>query len=353
MIRSESAARFFRLRIRPWDLVTACGAILSSATVLAFFGDVWWFLDLFSHFRVQLLLGLSAIALALIFRRRYKAPAFFGMAALVNLWTIVPLYFGEQPHPVAVSRSYRALLMNVNTGSGEPSRVAQAIRQLDPGVVALEEVNDQWLSALSLALRDYPYSRAMPREDNFGIALYSKYPLVHSEIRQVGEADVPSVIAELELPDGRLTVIATHPLPPGGPENSRLRNDQLARLPENVKRASSPVLLLGDLNATPWCSHFKRLLSRSGLRDSSQGRGVLGTWPTYFPILLIPIDHCLYTAGVHVLRRAVGPKVGSDHYPLVVDFVLTPQLQKGANRPLRRRRPSRVRELAFGSGSHA
>ena len=169
----------------------------------------------------------------------------------------------------------------------------------------------------------------MPREDNFGIALYSKYPLVQSEIRQVGEADVPTVIAELELPDGRLTVIATHPLPPGGPEYSRLRNDQLARLPGIVKQASSPVLLLGDLNATPWCSHFKRLLSQSGLRDSSQGRGVLGTWPTYFPILLIPIDHCLHTAGVHVVGRAAGPKIGSDHYPLVVDFVLTSPSPKG------------------------
>ena len=65
----------------------------------------------------------------------------------------------------------------------------------------------------------------MPRQDNFGIALYSKYPFVRSEIRQVGEADIPSVIAELELPEGRLTVIGTHALPPGGADNSRLRND--------------------------------------------------------------------------------------------------------------------------------
>lgn len=163
----------------------------------------------------------------------------------------------------------------------------------------------------------------MPREDNFGVALYSRYPLARSEIRQIGEAAVPSVIAEVELPDGPVTVIATHPLPPDGPENSRLRNEQLARLPGIVKQMRSPVLLLGDLNATPWSFHFKQLLRRSGLRDSSQGRGVQGTWPTYLPVLLIPIDHCLYTAGVHVVGRGTGPRVGSDHYPLVVDFVLT------------------------------
>jgi endonuclease/exonuclease/phosphatase (EEP) superfamily protein YafD len=323
MTLSQNAAKPFSLRVRPWDLVAASGAVLSAATLAAFFGSFWWFLDLFSHFRVQFFFGLWAVALLLLFRRRYKAPAVFGIFAFVNLCTIAPLYLGKDAQPTEVSRSYRGLLINVNTESGVPSKVAQAIGQLDPDVVALEEVSDRWLSSLSVALRPYPYSKAMPREDNFGIALYSKYPLVQGEIRQIGEADVPSAIAELELPDGRLTVIATHPLPPAGPEYSRLRNEQLARLPEFVKRARSPVLLLGDLNATPWCSHFKRLLSRTGMRDSSQGRGVLGTWPTFLPIFLIPIDHCLHTSGVHVTRMTTGPKTGSDHYPVVVDFGLT------------------------------
>jgi endonuclease/exonuclease/phosphatase (EEP) superfamily protein YafD len=309
--------------MRPWGLVTACGAILSMATVLGFCGSCWWFLDLFSHFRVQFFLGLSAVALVLVFLQRSIVPAFFAVLAAINFCTIAPIYFDKEPQPTGSSRSYRSLLMNVNTESGKPHQVAQAILQIDPDVVILEEVNDAWLCALAVALRGYAYSMAMPREDNFGIALYSKYPLVQSEIRQVSEANIPSAIAELQLPDGRLTLIATHLLPPVSAENSRLRNDQLTRLPEIVKQANSPVLLLGDLNATPWCAHFKRLLNQAGLRDSSQGRGVLGTWPTRIPLLLIPIDHCLYTAGVHIMRKARGPKVGSDHYPLVVDFVLT------------------------------
>ena len=323
MHRFENAAKLLSLRIRPWDLITATGAILATASFLAVFGRFWWFFDLFSHFRVQYFLGLSAVAVVLIFRHRYKIPALFGVLAIANLCTIVPLYFGRDPHPNEVSRSYRSLLMNVNTESGVPGKVAQTIKQLDPDFLALEEVNDQWLSTLSATLAAYPYSRTMPREDNFGIAIYSKYPVVRGEIRQVGKADIPSAIAELQLPDGLLTVIATHPLPPGGRENARLRDDHLARLPELVKQANSPVLMLGDLNATPWCSHFKRLLREAGLRDSSQGRGVLGTWPTYFPVFLIPIDHCLHTAGIHVTSRATRPNVGSDHYPVVVDFVLT------------------------------
>jgi endonuclease/exonuclease/phosphatase (EEP) superfamily protein YafD len=124
--------------------------------------------------------------------------------------------------------------MNVNTLSGGPRKVAQTIRHFDPDIVVLEEVNDRWLAALSFALRAYPYSQSMPREDNFGIALLSKYPLVQGQIRQVGQAEIPSAVAELQLPDGRLTVIATHPLPPGGPEASRLRNDQFCRAQGSV-----------------------------------------------------------------------------------------------------------------------
>lgn len=331
MNSSKKALPFLSLRIRPWDLVVAAGAILSTATILAFMGGLWWFLDLFSHFRVQYFLGLLVVAVVLLFRRRLKVPLVFALFAVVNLFTIAPLYFGQEAQPGAISRSYRALLMNVNSQTGVPEKVAQAIRELDPDIVVLEEIDDPWLSALSGAMRAYPYSKAMPREDNFGIGLFSKYPLVQSEIREAGEAEVPTVIAELELPDGRLTVIATHPLPPVSRENTRLRNDQLEWLSEVARQANSAVLLLGDLNATPWCSEFQRLLARSGLRDSSQGRGVLATWPTYLPLLLIPLDQCLYSAGLHVTRKAIGPKVGSDHYPLVVDFVVA----AGAMKPAR------------------
>ncbi len=314
---------FLSLCVHPWELVTFFGAVASAATAFGFLGRFWWFLDLFSHFRVQYFFVLSMLALALFLGRRRKAAVIFGIIAVVNLCTIVPLYFGKEAAPTVRSRSYRSLLMNVNTGSGVPEKASQAIRDLHPDVLALEEVDDHWLSAFSITLRAYPYSRTSPRDDNFGIALFSKYPLVRSAIRQIGEAEVPSIIAELDVPDGRITVIATHPLPPAGRENSRLRNEQFTRLAEIVKQANSPVLLLGDLNATPWCSHFQRLLRQAGLRDSSQGRGVQPTWPTFLPILLIPIDHCLHSSGIHVTRRTTGPRIGSDHYLLVVDFLLT------------------------------
>ncbi len=322
------AARFFSLRIRPWDLLIAGGAVFATATMLAFFGRFWWFLELFSHFRVQLFLGLVAATVCALARHRYPGAIFFSAFALANFCAIVPLYLGKPAEPARTSRPYRGLLMNVNTGRGDPAKVGALIKDLQPDILAMEEINERWLSVLKESLRAYPYSRFVPREDNFGIGLFSKYPFIRGEILQVGEAEVPSIVAEVSLPDGRLTVIATHPLPPGGWEKARLRNEQLAQLPAIVKQATSPVLLFGDLNATPWCSSYQRLLGDSGLRDASQGQGVLPTWPTFLPIFLIPLDHFLHSSGIYVRKVALGRKIGSDHYPVVLDFALLPETQR-------------------------
>jgi endonuclease/exonuclease/phosphatase (EEP) superfamily protein YafD len=80
---------------------------------------------------------------------------------------------------------------------------------------------------------------------------------------------------------------------------------------------------VGDLNTTPWGHAFRALVLDSGLRDSSRGFGFQWSWPASFWPLGIPIDHALVSDGVNVLDRRMGPSIGSDHLPLVVDIQLT------------------------------
>jgi hypothetical protein len=101
------------------------------------------------------------------------------------------------------------------------------------------------------------HSLTQPREDNFGIGLFSKLPLEESEVAYIGSADVPSILATLKAEKTNFRVIATHPLPPGGRDYSRLRNEQLEELPDHL-RSPLPLILLGDLNVTPWSYYFRR-----------------------------------------------------------------------------------------------
>jgi len=80
-------------------------------------------------------------------------------------------------------------------------------------------------------------------------------------------------------------------------------------------------VVAGDLNATPWSPIFHRVLDLGRLRDSREGFGLHRTWPSGIHALLrIPIDHVLVGEGVTVLRREVGPHIGSDHRPVIVDL---------------------------------
>ena len=132
---------------------------------------------------------------------------------------------------------------------------------------------------------------------------------------------MPSILATLRNGQSNLRVVATHPLPPAGAAYSRWRNGQLRQHSDHVG-SPHPLILLGDLNVTPWNRHFRRLLKRSGLADSSRGYGVQPTWPSRNPLLLIPVDHCLHSHDVFIVNREVGANVSSDHYPLIVDFAV-------------------------------
>jgi endonuclease/exonuclease/phosphatase (EEP) superfamily protein YafD len=314
---------FFELKLRPWGLVTSAGALLCCATVTGFLGRLWWLFDLTSHFRVQYAVLLAGVALLVLLPRKSRLSLVFAGFSLVNAATVMPLYVGRGHATMDGARTLRVMLLNVNSANTNYDSVKEAIRRYAPDLFVLEEVDSTWLDRLRDLSDDYPYSEAEPRSDNFGMALFSRYPLRHAGIVQIGDADVPSVCAQLGVHGNWLTVLGTHPLPPGGAEYSRLRNDQLAALPRYLADAGGMAVVLGDLNVTPWSPYFRELLRQAGLRDSSRGWGLQPTWPTFALPLRIPIDHVLHGPDLRVIHREIGPDVGSDHFPVIVDFLVS------------------------------
>jgi len=318
---NDRTPSFFALNVHPWGLLSAAGVVASAATPLGFLGRFYWFFDLFSHFRVQYSIVLLVLGLLLLIGRQRKTAAAFLTLACVNLVLLLQLYLGAPPRSEPASTTLRAMLLNVNTNLGDADRVQAEISAVDPDILVLEEISARWISELEWLDGAYPHSLLRPRGDNFGIGLYSKLPLSEGEVVYIGAAQVPSILATVDTGDTDLQLIATHPPPPIGGELARQRNDQLERLPDFV-RTDLPVLLLGDLNASPWSYHFQRLLARSGLHDSTQGYGVQPTWPSHIFFLQIPIDHCLHSPDIAIVDRKIGENVSSDHYPLIVDFVI-------------------------------
>ncbi|MCP4901714.1 MAG: hypothetical protein GY906_32520 [bacterium] len=299
-------------------LVSLMAVAVSVATLLGLLGAHWWFFDLFSHFRVQYFVILCVCTAVLLAFRFKLASAVFAVFLVINLALVLPLFIGTNQCEGQTLHSFSALLMNVYTANTDFQATLNLVVELDPDMVVLEEVNAAWVGQLGQLKEAYPHSLVQEREDNFGIGVLSKFPLRGAEILHLGSAGVPTVKAEVELGSTVLTVIGTHPLPPVRSRYWRSRNEQLSGLSSLVQSVTSPVVVLGDLNTSPWSPHFQRLLNETNLQSAFTGRGFHPTWPTWNPVFYIPLDHCLHSPDVCVLRAQVARAVASDHLPVYV-----------------------------------
>lgn len=303
-------------------IVVLAGATISALSLLGFLGQFHWVLDLCSHFRIQYVIALLLVCALLLMLRCRKTAFGFLLFAGLNGALVLPLFLGgQQPKPTGLP-TLRVMLLNVNTNTGDPVLVKKAIQEADPDILVLEEISARWLEDLSWIKTSHPYSIAQPREDNFGIGLFSKQPLIEGKIEYIG-MNIPSIRASIHTSGNSLRIVATHPTPPTSRDYSRWRDKQLDQLPR-ILGSPWPLLLVGDLNVTPWSSHFRRLTQRTGLLDSSKGRGFHPTWPNNNWFLRIPIDHVLHTPDISVVERRVGGDVASDHFPVIVDILVPP-----------------------------
>ncbi len=300
-------------------------------SLLGFGGGFWWLLDLAAHFRLQYLLVAVVLLLWSAWRRQKLAIWLAAACLLLNLVWVLPLYFKVRPlaasqaasqaESQAEKQSLRILLANVHTSNPDKQRLLELVHKEDPDLLALQEIDTAWVTALQPLSAAYPHQLVRPRSDNFGIGLWSKRPLAAAELRFWGEAIIPSIQARLLLQGKTWNLLLTHPLPPLGASNTGWRDGQLAELAKVARDLGPRTLLLGDLNTSMYAGVFKNLVRDSGLLDSSQGFGPQPSWPAGLPWLLrIPIDHCLHSPDLQVLRRSLGPDIGSDHLPVLLEL---------------------------------
>lgn len=300
------------------NLLTVAGAILCICTIMGFLCCYSWFLDLFSHFRVHYFIGLLFIAISFLLIRNGKKFLVMTFFALINFLLVIPYYIPDSI-PEHSDSNIKTMLINVNSSLGNPEKVKEAIKTSNPDFIVLEEISSKWVKKLESLKKDYPYFLIKKREDNFGIALFSRLPLQDKKIVKIGSAGVPTIEAILQTKMGNLKVIATHPLPPVNQDYTSWRNEQLNKLGQ-VKGDGNPLIIMGDLNCTPWSHHFKNLIKTSGLKNSMKGFGIQPTWPAHFLLLGVPIDHLLHSKDIFIRSRRTGPDISSDHLPLIVDF---------------------------------
>lgn len=302
-------------------IVSIVGYLLGLATVAGFFGGTWWVLDLLAGFRHQLAVGLVICALVGAFARWRKTAVVIGLLAAVNLALILPLYFGPTRPETS---ELRVLSFNVLASNRRFAEVIDFIRASDADVVVLHEITRRWEEAIEEAAAtfdDWPYeiTEARARGDLFGsIVLVESGAVVES----FGFALTDPRAIEILLPDG-VALLAIHPLSPSSEFRAQQNDRQLGFATDWAAGQDGPTIVVGDFNATPWSYPFRRLVSSTNLSNSARGFGLDLSYPADGnPLVRVPIDHLLFSDGLAVVDRRLGPAMGSDHFPLTVDLAL-------------------------------
>ncbi|MGK0169685.1 MAG: endonuclease/exonuclease/phosphatase (EEP) superfamily protein YafD [Gammaproteobacteria bacterium] len=304
-------------------VVAIIGISALSASVAGYFGTYGWLLDLCAHFRVHYVAVLLAVFFAQFWLGNKRLASVFLLGATVNAWSAMPVYSSTlqgllAPAVGETTPVFRILALNVNTHRGDPTKVAELIDTSQPDAVMLFEVNTTWLSAISSVTAHYPFRVHNPREDNFGIALFSRLPLREARVFRLHSNDSPTIEAVIEWPTGAFQVVGIHPVPPFTSEMAGRRNGQMTRLGRYLTGKNRTVLV-GDYNATPWSTAYRTIVSLSKFSACQRIPGWQATWPNKALWLGIPIDHCLASADLIGVRQQIGASAGSDHRPVLVE----------------------------------
>jgi endonuclease/exonuclease/phosphatase (EEP) superfamily protein YafD len=197
------------------------------------------------------------------------------------------------------------------------------IKRTRPDLVFLHEATPGWEERMFTAGLDYQVVSSRNTGVRFGTLVLA--PL-DAEVEGFGfaEGEPRAVQVDIATPNGDVSVLGIHPLSPTDERRSALRDAQLDYAAEWAAGTPGRIVIVGDFNATPWSHAFRAVEGATDLMNSQRGFGVQATFPANLnPVFRVPIDHLLHSNGLETVDRRLGPSLGSDHYPLLVELALT------------------------------
>lgn len=315
-------------RIWPYNVLAI--AVLGVVTGLSLLAEEFWLCDLSANLRVQWGIGLIATGFVTTTCRRWRWLLLHILIVTVHL-----PFFGtlaQQTSSGAMTPAITVTTANVFTSNTNYVAIERELRSTDADVIAVLELSAGLQKHLAITFQDdYSFSLIDSQDNgNFGIGLYSRHRLESAKLTYFNDEAVQSIVAIVNLNGQRFQVVATHTFPPMGNGGFLHRNRHLQMLAKEVQflrkqTPDVPVIVVGDLNLTPWSPVFANFASAAGLQRASQPFQCAPTWYRYpaFPFGLV-LDHVLTTDELTCSSYSVGSDIGSDHRFVTVGLAATP-----------------------------
>ncbi|MEQ5875900.1 endonuclease/exonuclease/phosphatase family protein [Pseudoalteromonas sp. NFXS39] len=223
--------------------------------------------------------------------------------------------------------SIRIMSANVLMSNTEYDKLIGIVKTHQPDLLITLESDQTWQNKLSCLEQEYPYRVYCPKDNRYGMHLYSKFKIKRQQVSELIESDIPSIHILFEDADGvEVQGHFIHPAPPSPTEedSSRPRDTELIILAKALKNRLRPCIVAGDLNDVAWSRSTRLFMRISGLLDPRKGRGFFNTFHASYFFMRWPLDHLFHSNEFSVKRIERLEKYGSDHFALLTELVYNP-----------------------------
>ena len=221
----------------------------------------------------------------------------------------------------------RVLSANLWNGGADPAGFAMLVQELQPDVVAVQELAKPQADALAAVM---PHGCLDPagRYMGMGIALRHPAPVVRLSL-PYRSAQVADVAVGPKEDRRTIEAINVHVLAPHTPDPrvAVVRRGQLRGLMRHIEATPEQRrVVLGDFNSTPLWPVYRRFAARmtdaavvAAQRNGGRTAPTWGPWPG--SPRLLRIDH-VFVTGLVAERFRVVAVPGGDHSAIVADLTI-------------------------------
>lgn len=297
--------------------------------------EVWWIRSL-DFPRLQLFLIILTVFLLELVLLDLSLPQTWMLVAIALLclsyqaWWIVPY---TRLFPVEVKAAdtvdcknrIKIITANVLMSNRNAKGLVALVHEYQPDILVTLESDIWWQAQLDSLETKYPFTIKCPLDNFYGMHVYSRIPLMNSQVAYLVEQDKPSMHTLALLPSGhQIRIHFLHPAPPSPTENeeSSERDAALIIIAKSVAETNVPVIVTGDLNDVAWSETTRLFRKTSGLFDPRVGRGMFNTFHANYWFIRWPLDHLFHSKHFTVHNIKKLRSFGSDHFALFTELIL-------------------------------
>ena len=275
-----------------------------------------WILDLLSNFRLHiavisiLLIVLSGILLSNAILMFVFLTTFLYALFPLSSWINKPKHCNSQK-----GKTFDVCSFNVQWNANEHVKSLKYIEESKADILVLQEVTEALRKEINEYLTSFPHQVG---EGHSHVMVLSKHKLEFvNYLAWPGKFQNRAMHVKCNINDLKVNILAIHLQVTRSWKEIELREKQIDMLKASLANIDGPVIVAGDFNSGIGSTVLRKIEKETNLRSLGSLLDYLRTWPANYGLLAIQLDHCYVKHSLVVSNIVMGPKLDSDHMPIM------------------------------------